>query len=134
LKTLNGIELLRAGKPSEAAAELRQAVEAKPDYPEGQYYLGIALAQSGHNDEAVAAFQAALARRSQSAEIRYNFGIALWQMGRTADAIMQFRQATDIDPRHGLAFCALGKALRSANQPAESASALKRARDLGACE
>jgi Flp pilus assembly protein TadD len=133
LATMNGIRQLRAGKPSEAAAALRAAVERKPDYPEANYYLGIALAQMGADSEAVRAFERALQRRPQSAEIHYNFGIALWQMGRAQEATREFRRTATLDPQHGLAHCALGKALARAGQAAEADRALVRARELGAC-
>jgi Tfp pilus assembly protein PilF len=134
MKTLNGIDLLRKGKPAEASTELREAVSAKPDYPEGHYYLAIALAQTGSEDESVKEFLTALAQRPQSAEIRYNFGIALWEMGRKNQATEQFKQATVLDPRHALAQCALGKALEAAGDREAGAKALSKARELGSCK
>lgn len=60
LDTLGFVQLAR-GENEAAAATLREALAARPDYPSARYHLGLALARLGDRDGAREAFEAALA-------------------------------------------------------------------------
>lgn len=63
--------LLRAGKPAEAIAPLRQAAEGQPANATILHDLGLACLQAGLLAEAVAAFHAALAARPRYADASF---------------------------------------------------------------
>ena len=56
-----GSEYLKAGDASNAAAQLRAAVERDPDYSAAWKLLGRALAEAGRAEEALEAFERGIA-------------------------------------------------------------------------
>lgn len=56
-----GSEYLKAGDPSSAAAQLREAVERDPDYSAAWKLLGRALVEAGRAAEAQEAFERGIA-------------------------------------------------------------------------
>lgn len=67
-----GTELLKAGEPARAIAELREAVQRDPAYSAAWKTLGRALAESGQGEQALEAWtrgiEAARARGDRQAE------------------------------------------------------------------
>ena len=71
------IDLLHAGRTSEAAAGFRAALVVQPDGPEAYYNLGIAYKDQGRHYDSMVAYNAALALRPTFPEASFNAGRAL---------------------------------------------------------
>jgi tetratricopeptide (TPR) repeat protein len=93
-----GMELLEAGKPTEAAAHFERALRLKPDYAEAHYNLGNALMDSGRMLDAIGHYEQALRITPDYAEAHDNLGNALRELGRMPDAIGHYEQALRIKP------------------------------------
>ena len=103
--------LLDAGRPAEAAAQLREAVRIEPDSAEAHANLGNALEQAGFAGMARSEFEAALRIDPAFAGAHYNLGILLLQSGLPADAAREFRTALREEPGRAAAHNNLGLAL-----------------------
>ena len=84
---LRGVELYESKNYQEAAQELKQTVEAKPDDLTARYYLGMALLQMEKNGEAEEQFQAAREllkerRESEPKAAQVELGLARSCMGK----------------------------------------------------
>ena len=129
------LELIRAGKVSEAILHLQRAVglnrdattpwrairsnidsgpaqaQQKHEYAEAWKMLGRAQLQTGSADAAVDAFRECLALEPDQAEICDELGSALLKQGQIDEAIEQHRKAVSLDPKYAKAFNNLGFAL-----------------------
>ena len=88
--------LLEGGKPAEAIAPLRQAVQLAPNPALIQIMLGQALVASNdraHLDEAVAILQAALIREPESSDAYSQLAMAYGQKNDLAHADLASAQA-----------------------------------------
>ena len=81
---LRGQALLEGGRPAEAIAPLRKAVQLSNNAPLIEMLLGQALVASNNNaytDEAISILRAAVARESRSADRLYPARHGLWPQG-----------------------------------------------------
>jgi len=92
LHARQGAALAREGRPDDAIAPFRRAIELRPAYPSALAGLGRALASTGQNAEGVAAFRQALALRPKSLTIRHDLAWALVAAGEPDAARAEFTE------------------------------------------
>ena len=91
-------QLLRAGRPADAIAPLRDAALLEPSDPIIQHDLGLACLEVGSVPDAVAALQRAVANDPLYADAYFRLGIALEKQGEIAKAIVAYDRATELLP------------------------------------
>jgi tetratricopeptide (TPR) repeat protein len=91
-------ELLRAGRPAEAIAPLRNAALLQPTNSFIQHDLGLACLEVGEIPDAIAALQAAVSNNPRYADAHFRLGIALEKLGNNRAAIASYDRATQLLP------------------------------------
>jgi serine/threonine-protein kinase len=110
---VSGKVLREEGKPEEAAACYRRALQTRPEAAAFNN-LGLALydvhvrAGDGNWDEAIACFQKALGQDPRSAPAHNNLGVVLKAEGDWDRAVEHFRLALQLDAGSAPAHCNLG--------------------------
>ena len=84
---------LSRGQFDTALEEARQALAAKPDWPDAHSLLALIYASQGDNRQAEQSFQRALQLSPQDGNLMHNYGWYLCQQRRFADADRQFENA-----------------------------------------
>jgi predicted O-linked N-acetylglucosamine transferase (SPINDLY family) len=92
------------GKPVEAAAQYRRALELEPDYFDALNNLGVAWKDQGRPDEAIACFQQVLQRSPQLAEVWNNLGNALRDRAEIKEALACYQTAMELKPEWTAAY------------------------------
>ena len=91
-------QLLRAGRPADAIAPLRDAALLQPSNPIIQHDLGLACLEVGRVPDAIAALQRAVASNPRYADAYFRLGIALEKLGNIRGAIAAYDRATEAAP------------------------------------
>jgi tetratricopeptide (TPR) repeat protein len=91
-------QLLRAGRPADAIAPLRDAALLQPSNPIIQHDLGLACLEVGRVPDAIAALQRAVASNPRYADAHFRLGIALEKLGDIGGAIAAYDRATKLLP------------------------------------
>src|ERR1700733_11179979 len=91
-------KLLKAGKPADAIAPLRQAALLQPSNPIIHHDLGLACLEAGRIQDAAGAFQLAVAGNPRYADAYFRLGIALEKLGDIGGAIVAYDRATELRP------------------------------------
>src|SRR5882762_11379560 len=91
-------ELLRAGRPADAIAPLREASLLQPSNAVIQHDLGLAGLEVGLVAYAVAALRQAVATEPRFADAHFRLGIALEKLGNIREAIVAYDRATQLLP------------------------------------
>jgi len=91
-------KLLRAERPAEAIAPLREAALLEPFNPMIQHDLGLACLEVGNLQDAIAAFQWAVASNPHYADAYFRLGIAFEKLGNAREAIVAYDRATKLQP------------------------------------
>src|SRR6516164_4548734 len=91
-------KLLRAGRPADAIAPLRDAALLQPSNPMIQHDLGLACLEVGRVPDAIAALQRAVASNPRYADAYFRLGIALEKLGDIGGAIVAYGRATELLP------------------------------------
>ena len=91
-------ELLRAGRPADAIAPLRDAALLQPSNPIIQHDLGLACLEVGRIPDAIAALQRAVASNPRYADAHFRLGIALEKLGDIGGAVVAYDRATKLLP------------------------------------
>ncbi len=91
-------DLLRAGRPADAIAPLRDAALLEPSNPIIQHDLGLACLEVGRAPDAIAAFERAIASNPRYTEAYFRLGIALETLGNIGGAIVAYHHATELLP------------------------------------
>jgi tetratricopeptide (TPR) repeat protein len=94
----SAIELLRAGRPADAIAPLRDAALLQPFNPDIQHDLGLACLEVDRVPDAIAALQLAVAIKPNYADAHFRLGIAFEKLGNTGGAILAYDRATKLLP------------------------------------
>lgn len=133
--TKSGVELYKAGKYAEAAAELGQVVRNEPADIQARYYLGLSLLQQGQNKEAESHFAAAqeqLTSASSPTLDEVNVGLARAQMDQKKydQAEASLEGAFEVNPRNPEIFVYRGKLQLLRNNPAAAVEQLQNAIEM----
>jgi tetratricopeptide (TPR) repeat protein len=112
-----GLDLIRRGKPEEAIARLREAIQLNPDFAEAHNILGMALHARGEPAEAIDEFLEAIRLQPRNEEACYNLGCALESLGKLEEAIDAYREAIRLRSDFALAHNNLGTALDRQGMP-----------------
>src|SRR5208282_4490935 len=91
-------QLLRAGRPADAIAPLREAARLQPSNAIIQHDLGLACLEVGHIPDAIAALQRAVASNPRYTDAYFRLGIALEKLGDIGGAIAAYDRATKLLP------------------------------------
>ncbi|UUX51371.1 methyltransferase domain-containing protein [Nisaea acidiphila] len=94
-------QLMRQGRPAEAAAIFGEVAKLNPHQPELQNNLGVALKAAGRPKEAVQAYRRALKLKPDYAVAEANLARALLQTGDGAAAVRHFDSAHRKAPEAG---------------------------------
>ena len=125
-----GRALLRAGRPEEALAAGRIAVERDPGSADKQNNVGVALLRSGRPEEAAAYFERARALEPLHLHARQNLAELFRKQGRPAAAVEAYREVLELDGDFALAHAGMGAALFGLGRHEEAAQAFNRAAAL----
>jgi len=90
--------LLRAGRPADAIAPLRDAARLQPSDPIIQHDLGLACLEIGDIPDAIAALERAVASNPRYSDAHFRLGIALEKQGDIGGAIAAYDRATQLLP------------------------------------
>ncbi|HSZ61680.1 MAG TPA: sulfotransferase [Terriglobales bacterium] len=91
-------KLLRAGRPADAIAPLRDAALLQPSNSIIQHDLGLACLEVGRIPDAIAALQRAVASDPRYGDAYFRLGIALEKLGDIGGAIAAYDRATQLLP------------------------------------
>jgi protein O-GlcNAc transferase len=114
------VQLLQAGRLTDAEQICRQIVAAKPNFADAWHLLGVIALQTGKNELAVDCLNRAVAANPADAEAFNNLGIALKNQNLWDEAIDRFRQAVKLKPNFAEANYNLGNALQEQAKPEEA--------------
>src|ERR1700737_1003752 len=89
---------LRAGRPADAIAPLRDAALLQPSNPIIQHDLGLACLEVGRVPDAIAALQRAVASNPRYTDAYFRLGIALEKLGNIGGEIVAYDRATKLRP------------------------------------
>jgi tetratricopeptide (TPR) repeat protein len=92
-----GVEL-EGGRPREAEAAYRRAIEAQPACVDAYLNLGVLLSEDGRHDEALALYRRALAFCAHEPLLHFNLGVALEDTQQPEAAIAAYENAMALDP------------------------------------
>jgi serine/threonine protein kinase/Flp pilus assembly protein TadD len=104
----------------DAAAYLRAALVARPDYATVYVYLGIALVARKHWDEIIALNRKAIELVPNYVDAHVNLGSALREQGKLSEAESEFREALRLRPDEPEAHKNLGNILIRQGKHAEA--------------
>jgi tetratricopeptide (TPR) repeat protein len=90
--------LLRAGRPADAIAPLRDAALLQPSNSIIQHDLGLACLEVGRIPDAIAALQLAVASNPRYGNAYFRLGIAWEKLGNIGGAIAAYDRATKLLP------------------------------------
>ena len=124
-------KLLKAGKPADAIAPLRQAALLQPSNPIIHHDLGLACLEGGRIQDAVAAFQLAVAGNPRYADAYFRLGIALEKLGDTGGAIVAYDRATQLLPSLTEAWFRAGALVYTLGHREEAIGCFRRAAATG---
>src|SRR5580693_7317545 len=91
-------KLLRAGRPADAIAPLRDAALLEPSNPMIQHDLGLACLEVGRVPDAIAALERAVASNPRYTDAYFRLGIALEKLGNIGGALAAYDHATKLLP------------------------------------
>ncbi|MBV9156336.1 MAG: sulfotransferase [Acidobacteriaceae bacterium] len=124
-------DLLRAGRPADAIAPLREAAVLQPSNPLIQHDLGLACLEIGLLPDAVAAFEGAVARDPHYTEAYFRLGIALEKLGDIRGAIAAYDRATELLPSMTEAWFRAGALVYALGHRDEAIGCFRRAAATG---
>ncbi|HEX6864813.1 MAG TPA: tetratricopeptide repeat protein [Thermoanaerobaculia bacterium] len=120
----------RAGRPAEALAEFKKAVEAKPGSVEGRINLGSALVLTGDKDGAIAQYREALKLDAESATAHFNLALLLADQGELPEATSHMAAVVAKRPEDGEARLTLARLLRDGGREEEALAEYAKAVEL----
>jgi tetratricopeptide (TPR) repeat protein len=124
-------ESLRAGRPADAIAPLRDAALLQPSNPIIQHDLGLAFLEVGRVPDAIAALQRAVASNPRYADAYFRLGIALEKLGNTGGAIAAYDRATELQPSLTEAWFRAGALVYTLGHRDEAIACFRRAAATG---
>jgi tetratricopeptide (TPR) repeat protein len=124
-------KLLRAGRPVDAIAPLRDAALLEPFNPTIQHDLGLACLEVGCVPDAIAAFERAVAIRPRFSDAYFRLGIALEKQGDIGGAIVAYDRATHLLPSLTEAWFRAGALVYELGHRGEAIGCFRRAAATG---
>src|SRR6202030_1861000 len=125
------IKSLRAGRPADAIAPLRDAALLQPSNPSIQHDLGLACLEAGRVPDAIAALQQAVAINPRYADAYFRLGIALEKLGDIGGAIVAYHRATELLPSLTEAWVRAGDLVYTRGHRDEAIDCFRRAAATG---
>src|SRR5580700_8209135 len=122
---------LRAGRPADAIAPLRDAALLQPSNPTIQHDLGLACLEVGRVQDAIAALQLAVASNPRYADAYFRLGIALEKLGDIGGAIAAYDRATQLLPSLTEAWFRAGALVYTLGHRGEAIGCFRRAAVTG---
>jgi tetratricopeptide (TPR) repeat protein len=113
------------GWPRLAAAAYRDAIAARPLWPEAFLELGDALGRAGDWEEAIQAFEQAVRLEPDNLDARGNLVIALARRGRVPEAVDALERLARQCPHDAEIHLVLGTLYRRAHRQQESVRAFR---------
>ena len=127
---IRGRVAYRAGRPAEALAEFKKAVEAKPESVEGRINLGSALVLTGDKDGAIAQYREALRLDAESATAHFNLALLLADQGELQEATSHMAAVVAKRPEDAEARVTLARFLRDGGRAEEALAEYAKAVEL----
>jgi tetratricopeptide (TPR) repeat protein len=127
---IRGRLAFRAGRPAEAAAEFRKAVDARPESVESRINLGSALALNRDLDGAIAQYREALRLDAGNATAHFNLGLLLAERGELGDATSHMAAVIAKRPEDAEARRTFAKLLRDGGRSEEALAEYAQAVEL----
>jgi tetratricopeptide (TPR) repeat protein len=124
-------QLLRAGRPADAIAPLRDAALLQPTNPIIHHDLGLACLEVGRVPDAIAALQQAVASNPRYADAYFRLGIALEKLGNIAAALAAYDRATKLLPSLTEAWFRAGALVHELGHRDEAIGCFRRAAATG---
>ncbi len=124
-------KFLRAGRPADAIAPLRDAALLEPSNPVIQHDLGLACLEVGRVPDAIAALQRAVASNPRYADAYFRLGIALEKLGNIGGAIAAYDRATKLLPSLTEAWFRAGALVYTLGHREEAIGCFRRAAATG---
>ena len=124
-------QFLRAGRPADAIAPLRDAALLEPFNPIIQHDLGLACLEVGRVSDAIAALQWAVASNPRYADAHFRMGIALEKIGDIGRAIVAYDRATRLQPSLTEAWFRAGALVYTLGHREEAIGCFRRAAATG---
>jgi len=124
-------EFLRAGRPADAIAPLRDAALLQPSNAIIQHDLGLACLEVGRVPDAVAALQRAVASNPRYTDAYFRLGIALEKLGNIGAAIVAYDRATELQPSLTEAWFRAGALVYTLGHLEEATGCFRRAAATG---
>jgi tetratricopeptide (TPR) repeat protein len=124
-------ELLRAGRPGDAIAPLREAALLQPSNPTIQHDVGLACLEVGRVPDAISALQRAVGANPRYTDAYFRLGIALEALGDIGGAIVAYDRATELLPSLTEAWFRAGALVHMLGHREEAIGCFRRAAATG---
>jgi Flp pilus assembly protein TadD len=124
-------EFLKAERPADAIAPLRDAALLQPSNPTIQHDLGLACLEVGRVPDAIAALQRAVASDPRYTDAYFRLGIALEKIGDIGGAIVAYDRAIKLLPSLTEAWFRAGALFYTLGQRDEAIGCFRRAAVTG---
>jgi tetratricopeptide (TPR) repeat protein len=123
--------MLRAGRPADAIAPLRDAALMQPFDANIQHDLGLACLEVGRLPDAIAALQQAVTINPRYGDAHFRLGIALEKQGNVGGAIAAYDRATQLLPALAEAWFRAGALVHELGHRDEAIGCFRRAAATG---
>ena len=124
---MEGIDLHRRGRTTEAANAYRQVIARRPDMRLAYLRLGYILWEGGQPAEAIAALRSGLAAIGPNVDLEARLGTYLAESGKPGEAIQLLERTTRAEPENTEALNGLGIAYAREGQSERALDAFNRA-------
>jgi tetratricopeptide (TPR) repeat protein len=128
---VSAAKLLKAGRPADAIAPLRDAALLQPSNAIIQHDLGLACLEAGRVPDAIAALQRAVASNPRYADAHFRLGIALEKLGDIGGALAAYDRATQLLPSLTEAWFRAGALVYTLGHVGEAIACFRRAAATG---
>src|ERR1700751_4137604 len=118
---------LRAGRPADAIAPLRDPTLLQPSNAIIQHDLGLACLEVGSVPDAIAALQRAVASNPRYADAHFRLGIAFEKLGDIGGAIAAYDRANKLLPSRAEAWFRAGALVHTLGHREEAIGCFRRA-------
>jgi len=125
------IQALRAGRPADAIAPLRQAALLRPQAAMIHHDLGLACLETGLVQESVDAFRRAVACDPRFTDAHFRLGISLERLGDVGAALVAYHRATELEPALTEAWYRAGALVHTLGHRDEAIACFERAAQSG---